>query len=401
MNGADTEQAETAITRLAAVFGCEAHVALSYEALILTVVYGNHFRTKIGRRLPGMNVGMAAIEALKGVIDAATSGRLSLTEARAALEAIEHAPPAYPKWLVMAALGATAASLNRLFGGDWGSFAVAGVAGAVATWPRLALAAHRVNPVLAAFVVALLGGVLGGIGVHLNVTNSPALCLVAPALILVPGVPLINGVQDMIRNHATLGISRLGFAAVVVSAIALGLFAAMVLTRVRIPVAGAAVVIGPAQDALFSGLAAAGYAVLFSVPARMAWACALCGIASHTSRVLLFGAGVDLITGTLLGSLAAGALAWVFGRRFGAPPAAFAFPGVVALIPGSYAFRAAIGSIAIANGTANPALIGDTLSLALSAVLMVAAIAVGIAAPALLLPSVVGPGRAPPGIFRV
>lgn len=64
MNGADTEQAETAVIRLAAVFGCEAHVALSYEALILTIVNGNHFRTKIGRRLPGMNVGMAAIEAL-------------------------------------------------------------------------------------------------------------------------------------------------------------------------------------------------------------------------------------------------------------------------------------------------------------------------------------------------
>ena len=28
-------------------------------------------------------------------------------------------------------------------------------------------------------------------------------------MIIVPGVPLINGVQDMIRNHMTLGLSRL------------------------------------------------------------------------------------------------------------------------------------------------------------------------------------------------
>ncbi len=375
---------------------------MSYEALILTVVNGPHFRTKIGRRLPGMNVGMAALEALKAVADSAAAGRLSLADARAALDAIEHAPPAYPRWLVTLALGLTAASLSRLFGGDWGSFAIAGVAGTAATWPRLLLAARRVNPVLVAFAVALLGGILGGIGVYLGVTGSAELCLVAPALVLVPGVPLINGVQDMIRNHVTLGISRLGFAAMVVSAIALGLFAATVLTRVQIPVAGAAMVIGPAQDALFSGLAAAGYAVLFSVPARMAWVCVLCGIASHTSRALLFGLGVDLITGTLLGSLAAGVLACLFARRFAAPAAAFAFPGVVALVPGSYAFRAAIGSVAIARGAADPALIGDTLSLALSAVLMVGGIAVGIAAPTVLFPSVAGPGQAQrrPGTHR-
>jgi|GEM_PF-2216670 len=30
--------------------------------------------------------------------------------------------------------------------------------------------------------------------------------------ILVPGVLLVNSVQDMIKNHMTMGISRLGFA---------------------------------------------------------------------------------------------------------------------------------------------------------------------------------------------
>ena len=102
----------------------------------------------------------------------------------------------------------------------------------------------------------------------------------------------------------------------------------------------------------------------------------------------------------MLGSLAAGVLASVFARRFGAPPAVFAFPAVVAFVLGSYAFRAAIGSIAIANGTVDPALIGDTLSLVLNTVLMVAAIAVGVAAPALLLPSVVGSEPAPSAVSR-
>jgi uncharacterized membrane protein YjjB (DUF3815 family) len=134
--------------------------------------------------------------------------------------------------------------------------------------------------------------------------------------------------------------------------------------------------------------------MLFGVPLRMAWGCAICGIASHTSRTLLFGAGIDLISGTLAGSLAAGFLAWLLTRRFHAPQAAFAFPGVVALVPGAYAFRAIIGGLAIAHGTADAVLISDTLSLAFSATLMIAGIAVGVAAPA-LLPRRIGPVAAP------
>jgi uncharacterized membrane protein YjjP (DUF1212 family) len=387
LNGADTEQAQNAVLRFAAAFGCEANLLVTYEALLVTLVAGDHFRTKIGHRLPGMNVGMRAVQAVGDVVEDAATARLSPAEAGRRLDAIEHAPPAYPRWLVMAALGVTSASLSRLFGGDWGAFVVAGVAGALATWPRLELGARRANPVLAAFAVALLGGVIGGIGVRLGATASPALCLVAPCMVLVPGVPLINGVRDLIRNHVTLGLSRLGFAGLVVSAIALGLFAATALTGVRIPVAGQTLVIGAAQDAVFSALAAAGFALLFGVPARMAWACAICGVASHTLRVGLFDFGVDLISGTLLGALAAGLLAMAFARRFHAPAVAFAFPGVVPLVPGAYAFRAFIGGLEIAHGATDPSLVADTFSLVLTATLMVAGIAVGIAAPALLFPA--------------
>ena len=59
--------------------------------------------------------------------------------------------------------------------------------------------------------MALLSGVVGGLAIKLGATRTPALTLVAPAMILVPGVPLINGILDMIRNHVTVGLSRLCF----------------------------------------------------------------------------------------------------------------------------------------------------------------------------------------------
>ena len=386
LNGADTEEVEAAVGRFAAALGCEANLLVSYEALLLTVVAGDHFRTKIGHRVPAMNVGMAAIEAVSRLVRDVEGGRLGPVEAGAALDAIEHRPPAYARWLVVVALGVTAASLSRLFGGDWPTFAIAGIAGAAGTWLRLELGRRHFNPVLIPFAAAFLGGIGGGAGVLLGVSATPALCLVAPGMILLPGVPLINGVQDMIKNHMTLGLSRLGFAGLVTAAIGLGLFLATAATGATIPVDAPTTAIGVPEDALFSGLAAAGYVLLFNVPLRMAWACVACGVASHTLRTLLFHGGIDIITGTLIGALAAGCLAEGFARHFQAPAATFAFPGVVAMVPGAYAFRAVIGSLEIAHAGAgaSPQLVAATLALGITVILMVAAIAIGVAAPVLL-----------------
>jgi uncharacterized membrane protein YjjP (DUF1212 family) len=390
LNGADTEQVEAAVTRLAAAFGCDANLMPSYETLLLTIVSGEHFRTKIGHHMPAMGVGMGAVEAVGHQIDEAAGGRSGLAMVQAELDAVEHRPPAYGKWLVVAALGLTAGSLSRLFGGDWPTFGIAALAGAAGTWLRLELGRRRSNPIFIPFAAACLGGMIGGFGVRLGVSATPALCLVAPGMILVPGVPLINGAQDVIRNHITMGVSRLTFAALVTVAVGLGLFVATVVTGATIPVDAPGRVIGIPEDAVFSALAAMGYALLFNVPARMAWACVLCGVASHTTRTLCVHWGIDIISGTLIGALATGVLAQGFARYFKAPVAAFAFPGVVAMVPGAYAFRAVIGSLQIAHGAAAPLLVTETLALGITVMLMVAAIAIGVAAPILLFATSTG-----------
>jgi uncharacterized membrane protein YjjP (DUF1212 family) len=55
---------------------------------------------------------------------------LGLAAARRELDAVERRPPEYARWIVVAALGLSAASLSRLFGGDWPTFAAAWLAGA-------------------------------------------------------------------------------------------------------------------------------------------------------------------------------------------------------------------------------------------------------------------------------
>jgi uncharacterized membrane protein YjjB (DUF3815 family) len=277
----------------------------------------------------------------------------------------------------------TAASLSRLFGGDWPVFAVVLITGTLATLIRQQLGLWRVNPMVIPFVAALAGGVIGGLGMKLYPGAVPELCLIAPGMILVPGVPLINGIRDAISNSMELSLARLAFAALVVVAIAFGLFVATTITGVGIPLSGPAPLLPIAEDALFSATATIGYVCLFNVPARLAWACIVCGLCSHALRTALMHGGLDIVFGTLIASMAAGLLAHIFTRNFGAPPAAFAFPGVVAMVPGSYAFRAVIGGVQIMQtAAASPAdLLAETTSLVILTVLLTASIAIGLAMP--------------------
>jgi uncharacterized membrane protein YjjP (DUF1212 family) len=385
-NGADTAEVQESVVRFAAGFGYEAHLMVSYEVLLLTLVAGGQFRTKVGYRVPAMNVNMAAIADVSSLVGEVESGRRGMAEVRAELEDVEGRPPVYGRWIVVVALGLTAASLARLFGGDWPTFGIAWLAGSTGMWLRQELGRRGFNLFFIPFAAALVSGVIGGAAVLLGVSGTPALCLVAPGMIIVPGVPLVNGVQDMFKNHMTQGLARLGLGVLITLAIAFGLFVATVLTGAKIPVDAPLQLLSVPEDALFSALAALGYLFLFNVPGRIAWACVVCGVASHTTRTLCMHLGLDILSGTLIGALAAGFLAQGFARHFRAPAVAFAFPGVVAMIPGAFAFRVVIGCLQIveAGAAAATTLVTETLALSVSCLLMVAAIAVGIAAPLIL-----------------
>lgn len=387
-NNADTGEVEDSVRRFASAFGCEAHLLVTYKTLLLTLISNQQFRTKAGNSVPAMNVNMAAVAAVKALVaDVEAGGAMALEEIRRKLDEIERQPPIYRRWIVVAGLSLTAASLSRLFGGDWPTFFVTFVAGSAGTWLRQEMGRRGWNLFFIAFAAAFASGVIAGIAVLLKLSDMPALCLVAPGMIIVPGVPLVNCVRDMIKNHMAIGISRLGLATMITLAIAVGLFAATAVTGAQIPVAESSRLPPLAEDALFSACAALGYLFLFNVPARLAWVCVLCGVASHTTRTFCLQHHIDIVTGSLIGALAVGFLAHGFARYFRAPASAFAFPGVVAMIPGAFAFRSVIGYIQIisAGSSASLSLIAETVALSATSFFMVLVIAIGVTAPLIIM----------------
>lgn len=139
-------------------------------------------------------------------------------------------------------------------------------------------------------------------------------------------------------------------------------------------------------DAFWSAIASVGFAMLFNVPRRVLPACALAGAAGHATRALLMHFGVTIVPATLAGATVIGFLADYAGRRWHAPPILFAVSGAIPMVPGSFAYRAMLGAIRISTSTvdAGMPIIVDTLINFITTGLILAALALGTAMPALL-----------------
>jgi uncharacterized membrane protein YjjB (DUF3815 family) len=137
------------------------------------------------------------------------------------------------------------------------------------------------------------------------------------------------------------------------------------------------------HDALWSGVASLGFAILFNVPVRTLLACAVCGASGHATRTLLMQFGVGIELATLVGATLIGVLGELFARRWHAPAPVFTVPGVIPLIPGTFAYSTMIGLFELTSGGGEAVLL-ETAVNAVKTLLILAALASGIAAASLI-----------------
>lgn len=232
-HGAEAERVEETVYRLGTALGCDwLDVLVSPNAIIATTSSGPEFRTKV-RRVVGMRVDMTIVSAVNRLSRRVESGELNRLQARAELVRISSLPPHYNRWLTVVLVGLACASFSRLFGGDWPVFAVTFVAAAAAMFVRQELSRYRVNQLLTVIVTAFVAGLIASSAAAFKWSAVPQTALSAAVLLLVPGVPLINAAEDMIKGHLVVGLVRGATGVLVSLAIALGLLLAMTLAGVR------------------------------------------------------------------------------------------------------------------------------------------------------------------------
>jgi uncharacterized membrane protein YjjP (DUF1212 family) len=218
-HGAETDQIEEIVHRLGTGLGCDwMDILVSPNAIVVTTVSGAEFRTKI-RRVVNLGVNFGIVAEVTNLCRWVSAGELDRAAVRTELERISTMPCFYNRWLAVLMVGLSCAAFSRLFGGDWYVFGVTFVAAATAMSVRQELTHRHFNGLLivvgTAFVATLLA------------SSQPQLALIASVLLLVPGVHLINAVEDLLKGHLVTGLVRGMLGVLVTLGIALGLVLAM------------------------------------------------------------------------------------------------------------------------------------------------------------------------------
>ena len=317
------------------------------------------------------------------ILEQVRRGELEPATALARLGRVEADTPRHPRWVAVLVLGVAAASLAGLLGADAGAVAVAGLATGLGLLARQELGRRHFSLLALPLTAALIGAVLGGLAIRLGWTRTPGLALIAPALMLVPGPHLVNGVLDLLDNYLPMSMARLGLAAGILLASALGIVIGVELTLpgpLPSDQGADADRLTLASDVVLAGIVTCGFAVFYNTAWRQVGMAAVGGMAGHGLRFLALEAGCRLEAATFLGGLAVGVVSGWMARSGKTPVAVIAFAGAVTMMPGLDIYRALAGALQLARLTneTDPAAMAGALGNALQACLVVSGLALGL-----------------------
>ena len=160
-------------------------------------------------KIPALPISFERNSDLSALSWDALDDRLPLDEIRRRYGELIDKPRIDPIF-VLVTVGLANASFCRLFGGDWTAVGI-------------------VNHFLIFIISAFMASLCASAALRFDCTAETALA--TSVLYLVPGVPLINGVIDIVEGHILIGFSRLINALLLIICIAIGLSATLLMVK--------------------------------------------------------------------------------------------------------------------------------------------------------------------------
>jgi uncharacterized membrane protein YjjP (DUF1212 family) len=154
--------------------------------------------------------------------------RLPLNVLREEYERIRSKPKMSQYWVLLLA-GFANASFCRLFGGDWNATGIVFIATLAGLYTRQQMQRRHINHFIIFTVSAFVASMCAS--VTLLFDTATEIAIATSVLFLIPGVPLINGVIDIVEGYTLTGGSRLIQAFLLIICIAVGLSFSLLLFK--------------------------------------------------------------------------------------------------------------------------------------------------------------------------
>ena len=214
--GSHTSRVVRNVNRIAESFGYGVDMTIFQRNITMTVKHADDYsiRRTYVRRIPALALNFRTISDLSSLSWEAYDHDLPLDELKKRYAVIT-TQPRMSRWVVLILVAFANAAFCRLFGGDWIAMGLVWMATLTGFFVRQELTIFIVCSFVASLVAAL--------GVYSDWGTTQDVALGTSVLFLIPGVPLINSILDILEGHVLIGFSRAINAAILIICIALGL----------------------------------------------------------------------------------------------------------------------------------------------------------------------------------
>lgn len=215
--------------RIGEALGFDVKISVFQKSIILTILDNDsqHTFSEV-IEIPALLISFKHNSELSALSWGAVDNQLSFEQIKEEYHQIISAPR-MNAFLLLLLVGLANASFCRLFKGDWLSVLIVFLATIVGFLVRTQLNKKGVNHYIIFIVSAFTASLFSATALYFNTTSNIALA--TSVLYLIPGVPLINGVIDIVEGHTLTGISRLANALLLIICIAIGLSFTLILFK--------------------------------------------------------------------------------------------------------------------------------------------------------------------------
>lgn len=387
-SAADTNRIERNMKRVAAYLGIpedKLHMDIRWTMLMVNVSDESHSFSKF-QKCEKHGVNMTALSQISKLSWRAIENDYSLDKYEEELEKIANQKRNYVPYLVAIGAGFACGGFCKLFGCDWIAFLFASLCAFIGFRVRARCIEAGLNVYMSITIAAFLSTCLAYASSFTGLSVTPYHPLLACALFIVPGVPLINFVDDMIDNHLLVGITRAANTAMMVAAMTFGIaFALRVLgmSDISIQEEFSELSMVPHDTyyvyAFAAAIAAIGFSMIFNIQRRLLWVVAVGGIIAVCTRNFVnFELGFGPVIGSFMGSFVVSLLAVKAVHWFDVPNHVLTIPSVIPMIPGVLMYRSLLAFINM-HGVVGE--VTNAFSNGINSALIILCISLGVAVP--------------------
>ena len=387
-SAADTNRIERNMKRVAAFMNIpeeKLHIDIRWTMIMVNVSDEQHSFSKF-QKCENHAINMTMISQISKLSFKATEENYSLDDYEKELENIIHTPRNYTPYLVAIGAGFACGGFCKLFGSDWIAFLFASICAFIGFRVRARCMKTGINVYMSIGIAAFVSTCLAYASSFSGLSSTPYHPLLACALFIVPGVPLINFVDDMIDNHLLVGITRAANTIMMIGAMTFGIAFAMrilIVNDLNINQKINELSIVPHDSylvyAFAAAIAAMGFSMIFNVPKRLLWIVGTGGIIAVCMRNFVnLELGYGPVIGSFMGSFTVSLIAVKATHWFHVPNHVLTIPSVIPMIPGVLMYRSLLGFIEL-HGVIGE--VTNAFSNGVDSALIILCISLGVAIP--------------------